>query len=189
MRRLAIAVLISIFCAGASKAGAQVEPSGYQRQMTVTVGAFGSGFQMDYAGTGVAKAAPNLTYGVGTYVDVKFTRWVGVEGEARWSRFNQYVNIYEDNYLIGPRVPIHRFQFMDATPYGKVLFGVGNMNFEFNDAHGRFGDIAFGGGVDLKLSRRVSLRAFDFEYQDWPNWHYGTLKPYGASVGIGYRVY
>jgi len=63
------------------------------------------------------------------------------------------------------------------------------MTFEFNEAYGHFTDIAYGGGVDLHLNKKISIRAFDFEYQTWPNWINGTLKPYGASVGIGYRVF
>ena len=31
----------------------------------------------------------------------------------------------------------------------------------------KFTDLALGGGVDLKLTRRFSIRAFDFEYQDY----------------------
>ena len=61
--------------------------------------------------------------------------------------------------MVGPRVPIHTFSFMRATPYGKVLFGYGKMNFEYSYAYGRFADIAYGGGVDLKLTNRISLRS------------------------------
>ena len=117
------------------------------------------------------------------------TRWIGVEAEARWLRQNSYVNIREDNYLIGPRVPIHEFKRLNATPYGKALVGLGRMNFEYNEAYGRFTDVALGGGVDLKLTRRISVRACDFEYQLWPNWINGTLKPYGASAGIAYKIF
>ena len=85
------------------------------------------------------------------------------------------MNINEDNYLIGPRVPILRSLHGRFTPYGKVLFGFANMNFEYSYAYGRFTDIAYGGGVDLKLTQAVHLRALDFEYQQWPNWINGSL--------------
>lgn len=149
----------------------------------------GSVFQPDYAGGGVAETSSNRLYGVGAYVDVKFTRWIQIEAEGRWLRFNQFVNINQDNYLIGPRFPIDRLRFGPATPYAKVLFGYAHMNFEFGDLHGRFTDIAYGGGVDVKLTRKISLRAIDFEYQQWPEWLSSSLKPYGASVGIGYKVF
>lgn len=117
------------------------------------------------------------------------TRWVGIEGEMRWLRMNSYVNITEDNYLIGPKVPIHEFTKKGITPYGKALFGLGRMNFEYNEAYGRFADIAIGGGVDMKLSNRWILRPVDFEYQLWPNWLNGTLKPYGVSAGVAYKIF
>jgi hypothetical protein len=157
--------------------------------MSLSVGGMGSAFQPDYAGNGIPEASPQRLYGFGAYADLKFTRWVQIEGEARWLRGNSFADITEDNYLIGPRVPIHEFRFLRATPYGKALFGMGKMNFEYNYAYGHFADIALGGGVDLQLTRHISVRPFDFEYQLWPNWINGTLKPYGASAGVAYRIF
>jgi hypothetical protein len=157
--------------------------------MTLTAGGIASAFQPDYAGGGIVASSPQRLYGFGAYVDLNLKRWVGVEAEARWLRENSYVGINEDNYLIGPRVKIHEFRRFGATPYGKALFGIGHMNFEYGEAYGRFADLALGGGVDLKVSRHISVRAADFEYQLWPNWIGGTLKPYGVSAGIGYRIF
>jgi hypothetical protein len=49
------------------------------------------------------------------------------------------------------------------------------------------------------VNRRWSIRAIDFEYQDWPkfipqnpaiaNSPSVSLQPYGLSVGVGYRVF
>ena len=55
--------------------------------------------------------------------------------------------------------------------------------------NGKFTDIAFGGGVDIKLTKRISLRAADFEYQYYPFWGNTTLSPYGASVGMSYKIF
>lgn len=189
MRRILLVVFCSIFFAGSLNMFAQVAPTAYRGQMTLTVGATGSTFQPDYAGGFVTGASPQWLWGYGAYADLKMTRWVGIEGEARWLRENAYVNIREDNYLVGPRVPIHEFTRLGATPYGKVVMGLGRMNFEFNEYYGRFFDVALGGGVDLKVTKRLSVRAVDFEYQLWPNWVNGTLKPYGFSAGIGYKIF
>jgi hypothetical protein len=179
MKRFAVFICVLLSTA-AFTASAQVAPSAIARQFSLTAGGIGSLFQPDYG--------PNRLIGVGTYVDVKFTRWVQVEGEGRWLRYNQYANIYQDNYLIGPRVPI--LHFWKATPYAKAMIGVAKMNFQYNYANGSFTDVAFGGGLDVKLSRHISVRAIDFEYQDWPKWVQNTsLKPYGASVGVGYRIF
>jgi hypothetical protein len=132
-------------------------------------------------------------YGIGTYVDVKVTPWIQFEGEGRWLRFNQVDGIYEDNYLIGPRLPIYRLHFWHATPYGKVLIGYGKLNFENGNGWGRYTQLSYGGGLDIKMSKRINLRLPDFEYQQWLNWTEGTGKsynlfPYGVSVGVSYRV-
>lgn len=188
MKRSFAALFCILLAAASLSAHAQVVPSATGRQFSLTAGALASAFQPDYGGGFVAQASSNRLYGVGAYVDVKFTRWIQLEGEGRWLRFNQFADIHQDNYLIGPRIPIHRF--WRATPYGKVLVGYGKMNFEYGEVYGRFTDIAYGGGVDVKLTRRISLRAFDFEYQQWPKWiNNQSLKPYGASVGLGYKIF
>ena len=39
----------------------------------------------------VAHASPNRLYGIGAYVDVRFSRWVQIEAEGRWLRYNEYL--------------------------------------------------------------------------------------------------
>jgi hypothetical protein len=168
---------------------AQVSPSAYRGKMSLTAGGFASGFQPDYAGGGVPGTSPYRLYGFGAYADLRVTRWISVEAEMRWLRENSFVGITQDTYLFGPRVPIHEFKRLGAVPYGKALVGLGKMDFEYKEAYGRFTDVALGGGVDLNLSKRWSVRAFDFEYQFWPNWINGTLQPYGASAGVAYRIF
>jgi len=196
-----------MLAAGSLSARAQVVPAATKSPFSITVGGMASAFQPDYDGAyngSFAEASPFRLYGVGTYVDVKFSRWVQIEGEARWLRFNQFDSIYQDNYLIGPRVPIHHYHFLRATPYAKVLFGYANTNFSYYNIGGgvfenlgvhKFADLVFGGGVDLKLTKRFTIRAFDFEYQDYlkvletsPG-HTENLYPYGDSVGVGYKIF
>jgi len=187
MRRFVFVLLACLFGAGALEARAQVAPSATARQLSLSAGGMGSLFQPDYAGNGTPQESSNRLLGYGAFVDVKFTRWFQLEAEGRWLRLHEFEDIREDNYLLGPRVPIRRFGRF--TPYGKFLVGYGKMNFEFNYAHGRFADLAYGGGMDMKLTNRLNLRAFDFEFQQWPNWINGTLHPYGGSVGISYKVF
>jgi opacity protein-like surface antigen len=190
MKRLVVPSIVVVLLGAATvSASAQVEPSAYGRQLSITAGALASGFQPDYEGGLVAQASPYRLYGPGAFVDVKFTKWVQIEGEARWLRFNQFANINESNYLIGPRLPIQRLRFWRATPYAKVLIGLGKMNFEYNEASGSFTDIAYGGGLDIRVTKRISVRAIDFEFQEWPKWVNSSLYPYGASVGVGYKIF
>ena len=189
MKRSIVAWLSVLLAAATLPAHAQVSSSAVTRQFSITAGALASGFQTDYQGGYVAQASSQPLYGAGAYVDVKFTRWVQIEAEGRWLRFNQLKNINQSNYLIGPRLPIQSLRFWRATPYAKVLIGYGKMNFEYNEGTGSFTDIAYGGGVDIKLTKRISIRAIDVEYQEWPRWLNSSLYPYGASVGIGYKVF
>lgn len=186
-KRSLVALFLFVIPAGAVFARAQVVPSATKGQFTLTAGALGSVTQPDYAGGGFAQTSPNRLYGIGAFVDLRFSRWVQVEAEGRWSRFNEFEQIYQDNYLIGPRVPIHTFHFMRATPYGKVLVGEAKMNFEQGLLYGHFTDIAYGGGIDFKLTNRVNARG-DFEYQQWPYWFSGPLYPYNVSAGVSYRI-
>ena len=122
-------------------------------------------------------------------MDVRFRHWVQLEAEGRWLNFNQSDGEEESNYLIGPRVPL--WQIGKKTElYGKALVGLGRMTFPFGYGYGSFTALAFGGSVDYQATRRLSIRALDFEYQDWPVWlNNTTLSPYGVSVGVGYRVF
>lgn len=170
-----------VFAAGCFSAHGQVAPAATTRSFTLNAGGFGSAFQPDYAGNGIAQTSPNRLYGYGAYVDARFSRWVQIEAEARWLHYNQYLGIDENSYLIGPRVPIVTFHRW--TPYGKVLVGWGSGSF----LNGHASAVAFGGGVDYRLTRKLTLRAFDIEYQRWSV--APTLWPYGGSVGLSYRVF
>jgi hypothetical protein len=170
-----------VLFSAAVAAHAQVVPSATSSSFTLTAGALGSAFQPDYAGEGIAQTSPNRLYGAGAFVDARLSRWVDIEGEARWLRFNEYLGIDENTYLIGPLIPIvtvHRI-----TPYGKFLVGMGNGSF----LSGNTFVLAYGGGVDYRLSRKFTLRAFDFEYQQWQVTP--TIHPYGGSVGIAYHIF
>jgi opacity protein-like surface antigen len=186
MKKTIVILSCIVLASLAVSARGQVEPSAFSHQPRITAGGFGSMFQPDYAGNGIAQAGPQGLFGIGAYVDVRINRWVQVESEGRWSRFNQYYptsaeGINEDNYLIGAKVPIRTFG--RATPYGKFLVGLGSASF----LSGHSTVFAYGGGLDYKLSKRFTLRAFDFEYQQWQLTP--TLYPFGGSIGLGYRVF
>ncbi|MGO9317302.1 MAG: outer membrane beta-barrel protein [Terracidiphilus sp.] len=197
MRRFSSLFFSILLLAGAVNTGAQVVPSATGRQVTITAGGMASIFQPDFAGNfqppdyinPIAQASHQPLFGVGAYVDVRLRRWVQFEAEGRWMRWNQYYGISQDNYLIGPRLPVHRFWNEKATVYGKALAGYSRMTFDPLSDYGRYTDIAVGGGMDIKLTKKISLRAVDVEYHYWPWWQGTKLTPYGASVGIGYKIF
>jgi len=153
-----IFTLICAFLVGSTLSGyARVVPSATADRYSLYVGGMGPSVQPDYAGNGIAEASPNKLYGIGNYVDLRLSRWIQIEGEARWSHFNEYLGINENNYFIGIREPIGSYG--RVTPYGKALAGAGN---------GRCLDkwasvYGIGGGVDYRLNKHFRLRAFDFD--------------------------
>lgn len=194
-----------LLVAGASAVRAQVSAAATGRQFSITAGGMASVFQPDFVydswvctiqpclyssdWSPVAKASPQPLLGAGAYVDMKFNRWVQIEAEGRWLRFNQYAGVNQDNYLIGPRLPI--FHAGRTTVYAKALGGYSNMAFGNDQGSGKTATFAFGGGLDYRVTKRISLRAADFEYQYWPAsaWSNSAFTPYGASMGIGYRIF
>jgi hypothetical protein len=191
MKRSILALLFIAFSSAAIvSAHGQVVPSATERVFNVRAGALFSAFQPDYL-EGVAYTTPNRLYGVGGYVDARFSRWIQPELEVRFLRFNEYqefgqtINQSEDTYSIGERVPIisnfHKFQ-----PYGKFLVGIGNGDFFLS---GYSFVLTYGGGVDYRLSRKFTIRCADFEYQQWPINSSLTIRPYGLSAGMSYKIF
>jgi hypothetical protein len=151
----------------------------------LTAGGYYSNFYSDYNPVHLA--------GAGVYVDWElFSKWhIGAEGEARWLRFHQFQGSYEDNYLAGPRYSRRYGKFV---PYAKILLGAGELEFNANEGHGGYLAMVTGGGVDYRLTRRVTIRLVDYEYQFWPSALGGGLAsngltPHGFSFGAGYRVF
>ena len=205
---------VLLLAAGVLSIKAQTVPAATARSFSITAGGMASLFQPSFAGDWQAETTPPSPcypsslctpvsaagtfglFGAGAYVDVRFSHWIQIEAEARWLRFNQYQNIHEDNFLIGPRIPVYRF--WKATVYGKALVGYGLMDLGQYpgfcatapcEATGRFTVASFGGGADIKLTRRISFRAIDAEYQYWPKWGSSSLSPYGISMGFGYKIF
>jgi hypothetical protein len=179
MRRSAV-VLFLFLCPAGAIGHAQAVESAYSRQFTVTAGGMASVFRTGEGG--------HYLVGAGTFVDMHFSHWVQIEGEGRWLRWNQYHGEHQDNYLIGPRVPIASFG-QGTQLFGKAMIGYAKMTFPGGYGYGSFTQLAFGASVDHHLNRKLSVKA-DFEYQYWPKYLNNTsLSPYGASVGVGYRVF
>jgi hypothetical protein len=124
--------------------------------------------------------------GAGAFVDFNVSKCWGIEAEGHWLRFHEFAQVHEDTYLIGPRmlVPKGRFRF-----YGKALYGFGRFAFPYGYATEQDPVLAFGGGVDYRLTRRISVRLLDGEYQRWRNFQDKGLSPYGASAGVAYRIF
>lgn len=109
----------------------------------------------------------------------------GLEAEARYLRLHQSEDVKETNYLIGPRIFVHSGR---EQIYAKFLVGDGHIDLPFHYGRGDFLALAPGGGVEFALNDYVSIRAFDFEYQLWRDFPYGSMRPYTVSAGLSVRV-
>jgi hypothetical protein len=192
MKRSILGLLCFAFSSVALvSAHGQVVPSATERAFSVRAGALASAFQPDYTNESAAITGPQRLYGVGGYVDARFTRWIQPEFEVRFLRFNEFDNVDENTYSIGDRIPIKTFH--KFTPYGKVLVGLGNASW----LNGTAFVLTYGGGVDYRLNRKFTIRCADFEYQQWPVTSVDplggttsfTIRPYGLNAGLSYRVF
>lgn len=156
---------------------AQANYAGVGPGSLLTIGGTVSGFQADYG--------RRYLGGGSIYADTNLTWRFGIEAEARLLRFHQEADTHESTYLVGPRVSFGKHRL---NPYAKLLVGLGKFNFPYDYASGNYFVIAPGAGVDLRLNQRVRLRLIDVEYQDWPQFTYGAIHPYGISAGISFSI-
>jgi hypothetical protein len=178
MNLLQRALTLLVFCAGCFAASAQAIPAAIGPGPYVLLGGGVSAFQADYG--------KRVLGGAMVYSDMHFSARAGLEAEARFLRFHTDEDVTQSTYLLGPHVYVFRTAVF--KPYVKVLAGVGHMQFPFKYATGSYLAVAGGGGLDLKISPRIFVRAVDVEYQSWPQFTYGSLHPYGVSFGIGFRL-
>jgi hypothetical protein len=127
------------------------------------------------------------TQGFTIYGDLDFRRHLGLEGDIHRASMIMPNGVGIDSYIVGPRYTFHRNRL---NPYVKAMWGIGR--FKEKDETGAINTytykmtFAFGGGLDYLLMRRVNVRAFDFEYQDWPGFKPNGLSPYIVSFGAAY---
>lgn len=130
--------------------------------------------------------------GPGIYGDFNYHLWrnfsIGAEGEARFLDYHLVSGVSEQNFLIGPRLTyLTRRRFV---PYVKVLAGVSRFHYPtfISTQSYTYTTYAFGGGLDIHLTRRIIVRPADFEYQHW-NFPPTGLTPWAFSVGAAYTVF
>jgi hypothetical protein len=179
MNTAKLIALVSFTCLlGCRQSNAQAEPTATAPGAYVSVGTSYSFFNSGYG--------EQKVLGTGIYTDINPIRRAGLEAEARWLKQSQSPNLRESTYLIGPRVQFRRGPY---TPYVKTLVGLSHFEFPYDTAQGRYFVIAPGAGVDLMLGNDLKIRLIDVEYQQWPQFTFGTISPYGVSFGISYRVF
>lgn len=185
LRRILLVVFVLVVSSASARA--QVVPAAGRGDSTLTAGGTIVAF-LPYpnAGSVLPGYPESVLLGAGAVVDFNVSKWWGIEAEGHWLRFHEFAQVHEDTYLIGPRilVPKGRFRF-----YGKALYGFGKFAFPYGYAQEQDPVLAFGGGLDYRLTRRLSVRLLDGEYQRWLDFQNQSLSPYGASAGVVYRIF
>jgi hypothetical protein len=174
---------------------AQVVQSAQYRHLSLSVGVLGTASQPDFdpdlIAFNVAQASPQRLYGITAFADIRASRWIQIELATHQMRYNQYKGIdgtdpgvSQSTYLGGLRLPL--VTYMGFTPYAKVLGGIGTMSSVYLD--GPAFTLAYGGGLDYRLSKHFSARLIDFEMQRW-SVQPTPLQPYNASIGLSYKIF
>ena len=169
-----LAILLAASLASAQAIETADGPGSY-----VQVGGSGSVFAIQYGQRDLGGAA--------AFVDTHLYRRIGAEVELRTLSFHQDEGVHQTTYLAGPKISLMPYNF---RPYVKLLAGRGEFYFPFGYAKGSYFVMAAGGGVDWRIHHsRLTLRLIDVEFQDWPGFTFGAIKPYGIGSGVAVRVF
>jgi opacity protein-like surface antigen len=173
-----IACLACVLCASAP-AGAQALPTATARG-SLQIGGGYTIASPDYGQKDIK--------GVSGFADFDLAPHYGLEAIVNYISLVTPTDLAENSYLIGPRIMFPRGRF---TLYGKLLGGYGDLVIqEFQDNVGRpdgfYFEYALGGGLDIRATDRITIRAMDIELQKWPSYGNG-LSPVAYTVGAAYH--
>ena len=126
--------------------------------------------------------------GVTAFGDIGLTQRIGLEVTFHDLNLITPQDFGQTTILAGPRFSIALED--RANIYLKALGGIGRFNYQspsYTPHSDSYAVAAFGGGIEFRLSRHINLRPIDAEYQIWPGYPTGTLKPFITSIGAAYR--
>jgi opacity protein-like surface antigen len=170
---------------------AQVAPSATGSSTPFSVGVGFSNFDMDWG--------HNRMDGGTLWVDwnpthvPRYLRGLGLELEARDINIDHSgmpANFRTDTLGGGPTYTWRHFRKFE--PYAKAAIDDGNIDFRASNTtvtHINWTVYAVGGGVNYRLSNRISLRA-DYEFQAWSDMFRNNkvLNPQGFTFGVLYNI-
>ena len=150
------------------------------------------GFQV---GGGITYGKPDFGQdwigGITAFGDYNLWSHVGLEANAHLITLHTPQDLGEETYEAGPRVYWRKHRF---NLYGKGQIGIGRFVVQQSNAFYNAGKAnstswmySLGGGLDIDFRRHITIRAFDFEYQEWPSFGRNGLTPAIGTVGVAYR--
>ncbi|HYL83847.1 MAG TPA: SH3 domain-containing protein [Candidatus Angelobacter sp.] len=136
----------------------------------------------------------NMMGGLGSF-GVNLTSWFQVTGDSSYNfvTISGTKNVLYGNHF-GPRVYYRKRNRWGITPFGEALIGGSRLDTTVSGASGyntstNCISYKFGGGVDMRASRHLEIRVFDFDYYRTA---FGTnlhQNNYSASVGVVLRLF
>jgi hypothetical protein len=146
-----------------------------------------------WIGLGLTYANPDYGQksieGVSGFADFDLGQHFGVEAEIHAIAFVTPLDLAENSSMIGPRFMLRRGR---SSLYGKALAGYGDLVIQERQdnagrADGFYFAYAIGAGLDVRVTNRISVRAFDIESQRWPSYGNG-LSPTVVTIGVAYHI-
>jgi hypothetical protein len=180
-RSFAVLALAALFFASSTKLHGQALPTASAR------GAL-------QAGIGVSNAQSDeftsRISGITGFATFDFTAHLGVEADIHMLNVITPNDFVEKSYLLGVRYVWHRGRL---DPYIRLSGGIGQSSIQqpsnvyAQGTPGTYLAYAGAGGLDIRLTRHINLRAIEFEYQKWPNFPADGLSPTMLTCGAAYR--
>jgi hypothetical protein len=125
--------------------------------------------------------------GATAFADFDFSPHAGIEANFHYIALVTPSDLAEDSIMVGPRFILPRGRL---NIYAKAVFGTGDLVIqEAQDNAGRqagyYFAYGFGGGLDIRATEHIEIRAIDVESQ---HWSYQTgLTPLVVTIGAAYR--
>lgn len=166
---------------------AQVNPSAYVQKHTLSIGGEYTLFNSDFFGNNLSLNRSAFTI-YGDYL-VYNSAWP-VSLEVNYTRITNHDKDQRkmSSFMFGPQVSRHYGRF---EPFAKLIGGVGYLSSTDVLTQQQIGyhfGIGMGGGMDYRLTNRITLRPVDFTYERW-NFTPHALSPYMVGFGLSYRIH
>ncbi|MHB8217745.1 MAG: outer membrane beta-barrel protein [Candidatus Sulfotelmatobacter sp.] len=160
-KSLAVGLWLGLLGA-APLAKAQEEPS----KVDIYGGYYYARFNVNANVPGIAPSATYFGKGGGGQLEYNLKNWLGVVGDLAGFYATSSDGSFAGGvftYLLGPRVNFRRGKF---TPFVQALFGGVRTTDGIAQSTGAENNFAMtaGGGIDVKVSRNVSVRPIQAEY-------------------------
>ena len=181
MMKSCLSALVLVLVGAAYTPRLQAQAAATATGNTLSVGLSYQNINPDYG--------PVRASGVGLFVNYDFSRYIGATAEVNLQTALSSVVFPERTYMVGARGEYRSGPYM---VYAKALVGGASSSNNSDNPYllnvGSYPLYAYGGGLEIRLEHHITLRAIDFEQQQWLEYHPNGLTPGLLSFGVAYRL-